>query len=150
MVKKAGIFSLKSLPRIMWLLKNKHKKKEKKIALGLFAYKSKLKPWILVRERITHWILLNKTHLLKPVFLFLRAQPPGGFGYLGISMLKMECPAHTYLMQVFCGLTTLNEMLLVLWQLFLFRVCGNTVPKIAGELWEVFEQCFLWICLATV
>lgn len=41
-------------------------------------------------------------------------------------------------------------MLLVLWQLFLFRVCGNTTPKIAGQLWEVSEQCLLWFCPATV
>lgn len=41
-------------------------------------------------------------------------------------------------------------MLLVLWQLFLFRVCGNTTPKIAGQLRDISKQCFLWFCLATV
>lgn len=41
-------------------------------------------------------------------------------------------------------------MLLLLWQHFLFRGCGNTTSKAAGQLWEVSGQCFLWLCLAIV
>lgn len=41
-------------------------------------------------------------------------------------------------------------MLLPLWQLFLFRGCGNTTSTTAGQLWEVSEQCFLWLRLAVV
>lgn len=58
-------------------------------------------------------------------------------------MLKTKCPTHTHPTRVSCGLTTWNKMLLVLWQLFVFRICGNTTPKTAGQLREVSEQRFL-------
>lgn len=69
------------------------------------------------------------------------------FGYVGAEkgMSSQHLP-HA----VFCSLTTLHEMLLFLCQLFLLRGCGNTTCKAAGQLWEVSEQCFLWLCLAIV